>query len=46
MHPYTKIYFLVETLGVHRDTAFKYLNELEKIGILESIKNWEINTLT
>jgi len=38
MHPYTKIDFLIHNLGVHRDTASKYLNELEKIGILKSIK--------
>jgi len=38
MHPYTKIEFLVSELGLHRHTASKYLNELEKIGILKSIK--------
>lgn len=38
MHPYTKIDFLINSLGLHRDTASKYLNELEKIGILESTK--------
>ena len=38
MHPYTKIDFLVDKLGLHRDTAAKYLKELETIGILENIK--------
>lgn len=38
MHPYTKIDFLIETLGLHRDTASKYLNELEKLEVLESTK--------
>ena len=38
MHPYTKIDFLIAKLGVHRDTASKYLNELEKIGLLRNIK--------
>ena len=38
MHPYTKIDFLVNGLGIARQTASIYLNELEKIGILQSIK--------
>ena len=38
MHPYTKIDFLVEGLGAHRHTASSYLNELEHIGIIRSIK--------
>lgn len=38
MHPYTKIDFLVKGLGFHRETASKYLNELEEIGILKSEK--------
>jgi len=38
MHPYTKIEFLISGLGLHRDTASKYLRELERIDILESIK--------
>lgn len=37
-HPYTKIDFLVDGLGLHRETASKYLKEIESIGILESIK--------
>jgi Fic family protein len=36
-HPYTKIEFLVDQLGISRQTASKYLNELEKIGILNSM---------
>jgi len=38
MHPYTKIEFLMNGMDLHRDTASKYLRELENIGILESIK--------
>lgn len=38
MHPYTKIDFLVDGLGLHRQTASKYLNELEEIGVLETVK--------
>ena len=29
---------LINTLNLHRDTASKYLRELENIGILKSIK--------
>jgi Fic family protein len=38
VHPYTKIDFLINRLNLHRDTASKYLKELENIGILHSIK--------
>ena len=38
LHPYTKIDFLANTLNLHRDTASKYLKELEKIEILKSVK--------
>ena len=38
MHPYTKIEFLVNDLDITRKTASKYLNELEKIGILQNIQ--------
>jgi Fic family protein len=38
MHPYTKIDFLVERLGITRQTASKYLKELENITILQSIQ--------
>jgi Fic family protein len=38
MHPYTKIEFLVEGLGVYRDTAGRYLKKLEVLGIVEEVK--------
>ncbi len=38
MHPYTKIEFLMGGMDMHRDTASKYLRELEKIGVMEGIK--------
>ena len=38
LHPYTKIEFLVDILGLHRQTASKYLKEIEKIGILQEVK--------
>ena len=38
IHPYTKIEFLVDGLGVTRKTASKYLNELEQIGIVKNIQ--------
>lgn len=37
-HPYTKIEFVVEDLGVSRITATKYLDELVSIGLLDKIK--------
>ncbi len=37
-HPYTKIVFLVDELGVSRKTAGVYLRSIEKTGILESVK--------
>jgi len=37
-HPYTKINFLVEELGITRKTATTHLRAIEKLGILESIK--------
>lgn len=37
-HPYTKIEFVVEDLGVSRITATKYLEELVNVGLLEKIK--------
>lgn len=37
-HPYTKIEFLVEGLGVTRKTASKYLTELENLGIVHELK--------
>jgi len=38
MHPYTKIDMLVNNLGIHRETASKYLKSIEKSGILKSVK--------
>ena len=38
MHPYTKIDFLVDGLGIYRDTAGRYLKKLEALGIIKGIK--------
>jgi len=38
IHPYTKIDMLVNNLGVTRKTASLYLNQLEEIEIMNSIK--------
>jgi len=38
MHPYTKIDMLVSNLGMTRQTASKYLKELDSIGFLEEKK--------
>jgi len=38
MHPYTKIEFLVDGLDMTRQTASKYLIELEKISLMDSIQ--------
>lgn len=38
MHPYTKIEFLVDRLNITRQTASKYLKELENIDILKTIQ--------
>jgi Fic family protein len=38
LHPYTKIEFLVDILKLHRQTASKYLKEIEKIDILKEVK--------
>ncbi|MFK5936775.1 MAG: Fic family protein [Sulfurimonas sp.] len=37
-HPYTKISFLIDELGVTRKTATNYLKELEAFGLLDSVK--------
>lgn len=41
MHPYTKIDMLVEHLDISRQTASRYLKELESIGLLEEKKIWK-----
>jgi Fic family protein len=47
-HPYTKIEFVMEDLGVSRITATKYLDELVGIGLLDKTKvgrsNFYINS--
>lgn len=47
-HPYTKIEFVVDELGISRPTAIAYLNQLIEIGLLEKFKlgreNFYINT--
>lgn len=37
-HPYTKIEYLMEDLGVSRITATRYLEELVRINILSKKK--------
>jgi Fic family protein len=37
-HPYTKVEFLTNDLGIHRNTASKYLNQLVDIGLLTKHK--------
>ncbi len=37
-HPYSKIDYVVKSLGVERKAASRYLKKLEEIGILESHK--------
>lgn len=37
-YPYTKTDFLIRDLGVHRNTAAKYLKQLTDIGLLEKQK--------
>lgn len=37
-HPYTKISFLVDEIGITRKTATVHLRAIEKLGILKSIK--------
>lgn len=40
-HPYCKIDYVIERLGVSRITASKYLRGLEEIGILKSMRVWK-----
>lgn len=37
-HPYTKIEFVERDLGVGRLTAAKYLNEVQRIGVVKKVK--------
>ncbi|MBL4766010.1 MAG: Fic family protein [Colwellia sp.] len=37
-HPYTKVEFVTDELGIHRNTASKYLNQLVEIGLLTKHK--------
>jgi Fic family protein len=38
MHPYTKVSFLTDSLGIHRNTAASYLNTLTDVEILSKVK--------
>lgn len=38
IHPYTKIEFLVDKLGIARQTASRHLKDLENLGIVQSIQ--------
>lgn len=42
-HPYTKIDFIERELGIHRNTASSYLNQLHKKGLLEKVKIGKTN---
>ncbi|WP_222165317.1 Fic family protein [Edaphocola aurantiacus] len=42
-HPYTKIDFVMEESGVSRKTAAKYLDELDRLGIVSKQKIWKDN---
>lgn len=42
-HPYTKIDFVMEETGVSRKTAAKYLDELDRLGIVSKQKIWKDN---
>ncbi len=42
-YPYTKIEYIVNDLGVHRNSARKYLDELCSIGLLEKHKRGKEN---
>jgi len=42
-HPYTKISFIEDVLGIHRNTAASYLNQLVEIGLLNKVKMGKSN---
>ena len=37
-HPYTKVEFVTNDIGIHRNTASRYLNQLVDIGLLTKHK--------
>ncbi|MGL5057796.1 MAG: Fic family protein, partial [Fusobacteriaceae bacterium] len=43
LHPYTKIDFLAENLGISRQTASSYLNQIEELNILKKEKVGKYN---
>ena len=42
-HPYTKIDFVSTELGVHRQTASRYLDAMADLGLLTKHKIWKEN---
>jgi len=42
-HPYTKVEFLMQDLGVSKPTASQYLKKLMEMGILQKEKKWKTN---
>lgn len=42
-HPYTKIDYLAEELGIHRNTAANYLNAIADFGLINKIKKGKSN---
>lgn len=42
-HPYTKIEFVMQDVGVGRLTAARYLDQLTEMGLLEKQKIWRTN---
>ena len=42
-HPYTKIEFLIDTMGISRQTASSYLEKIVGIGLLRKEKIWKEN---
>lgn len=42
-HPYTKIDYVMKETGVSRKTAAKYLDELDKLGVVSKQKIWKDN---
>ena len=42
-YPYTKIEYIINDLGLHRNTARKYLDQLISIGLLDKHKKGKEN---